>query len=840
MSGDLAPIISISPDTAEADDRLEQWQLWLAGKINPDWRPGEWDPQSWLFSGDVDNPATVAFSCRTAGCNTILRAKVRCRECERAFETSGMSAEEFDATYQRRPARHHVYNPPSQCIAGGQGKRCARWAHTRGICRTHYSLWQKAWLREGLENNDANLTAWAETVTGYDALPECLVAGCEHESNTSASLCPTHYDRWRRELKTSAPVTAEQWARKQVPYLTGARFSLAALEPVARLEMLFALQARDARGGKIAPHVLRAITSKITDVTSLVLAPAEQLAPEIFGVAGDVHAFLREAMRNLRSAFDDFNGIDPTERNVWDLVALGIASEHGGTPRRNEGMVDFTPLAQPWLRKVAMEWARTTRPKGRELVKRLFAATIASRALSQRPGGGMEPSALQFADMTAVADGFRTLMKDDGSDYTNKYRATLLSEFCMLLEFGRQAGLMDKVSGSFARHNSHRIAVEDPNEDEIGKAIPESVIRQLDAHLDTLGEGVPYGSMTETDVKRMFQTIYLLLRDTGRRPNEIASLHMDCLERIDGDYNLIWNNYKAKRMRRRLPIDSGTVKIIQDWQQHRRQMAGAEHSPKFMFPTATSSDTRRHIRTGAVSNTIRAWVNAMDRLDSEVPDAEGRPLPFDRSLIYPYAFRHSYAQRHADAGTPLDVLKDLMDHKDAKTTMGYYKVTLKRKRDAVKTMRPHVVDRSGRPAPMASNTAYERRSVAVPFGGCVEPSNVKAGGHACPIRFQCAGCGFYRPDPSYLPAIEDHIRSLKADRETAAAMDSEEWVVRNLSDQVAAFKDVAGKMKAVMDQLSDEERTEIEEASKILRKTRAVNGRTLLPLSVVRRGESSA
>lgn len=158
----------------------------------------------------------------------------------------------------------------------------------------------------------------------------------------------------------------------------------------------------------------------------------------------------------------------------------------------------------------------------------------------------------------------------------------------------------------------------------------------------------------------------------------------------------------------------------------------------------------------------------------------------------------------------------------------------------MKTMRPHVVDRSGRPAPMASNTAYERRSVAVPFGGCVEPSNVKAGGHACPIRFQCAGCGFYRPDPSYLPAIEDHIRSLKADRETAAAMDSEEWVVRNLSDQVAAFKDVAGKMKAVMDQLSDEERTEIEEASKILRKTRAVNGRTLLPLSVVRRGESSA
>ncbi|GHB84591.1 hypothetical protein GCM10010347_64430 [Streptomyces cirratus] len=58
--------------------------------------------------------------------------------------------------------------------------------------------------------------------------------------------------------------------------------------------------------------------------------------------------------------------------------------------------------------------------------------------------------------------------------------------------------------------------------------------------------------------------------------------------------------------------------------------------------------------------------------------------------------------------------------------------------------------------------------MAVPFG--VEPSNVKAGGHACPIRLQCAGRGFYRPDPSYLASIEDQIRDLKADKEAALAM----------------------------------------------------------------------
>ncbi|SCE55761.1 hypothetical protein GA0115245_15234 [Streptomyces sp. di188] len=80
--------------------------------------------------------------------------------------------------------------------------------------------------------------------------------------------------------------------------------------------------------------------------------------------------------------------------------------------------------------------------------------------------------------------------------------------------------------------------------------------------------------------------------------------------------------------------------------------------------------------------------------------------------------------------------------------MGYYKVSLERKRAAVATMRLHVVDRSGHPTPMASTTAYQARSVAVPYGNCTEPTNIKAGGKSCPLRFQCAGCGFYRPDPS--------------------------------------------------------------------------------------------
>jgi BMFP domain-containing protein YqiC len=196
-------------------------------------------------------------------------------------------------------------------------------------------------------------------------------------------------------------------------------------------------------------------------------------------------------------------------------------------------------------------------------------------------------------------------------------------------------------------------------------------------------------------------------------------------------------------------------------------------------------------------------------------------VPFDRTKIHPYAFRHSYAQRHADNGTPVDVLRQLMDHRSIQTTGGYYITTADRKRSAIETIGKLAVDKSGAPAPISNATAYQLRSVAVPFGNCIEPSNVKAGGKACAIRFQCAGCGFYRPDPSYIPAIEEHINSLTADREIASAMDAAPFVVDNLDAQIRAFRNVLDVMRQALDQLDVEQREEVEQASAVLRKARA-------------------
>ena len=119
--------------------------------------------------------------------------------------------------------------------------------------------------------------------------------------------------------------------------------------------------------------------------------------------------------------------------------------------------------------------------------------------------------------------------------------------------------------------------------------------------------------------------------------------------------------------------------------------------------------------------------------------------------------------------------------------------------------------------------------MSVPFGNCTELSNVTAGGGACPIRFQCAGCGFYRPDPSYLPALQEHIASLRADLETARAISAADYVTANLAAQIDAFTTVSDTMRNRLSELGSDERAEVEQASRLLRRARA--GRRL-PLTV--------
>ena len=834
-----ARLASLSPLVAEpqlpAD--LAAWTAWLETAVDPQWRPGEWDPANWLFTGDVTNPRTAVWACSTAACDGVMKARgQRCQPCDVVFRERDLSAAEFDATHV--PLRRTFPGTAAgRCIVRRDETFCVFAVITRGLCQSHYHLWRLSDRR----NPGATIAQWARSTAQprTAAVEGCLVSRCGEALQSGLGLCCYHHRKWKQDRSADGDPAA--WARRQSPFLRLNQFSLLALHPTLRVEFLYALQQRDGHGGKIDPPSVRATVRAFAGLPTLVgVEQATALAMLTSkGINNESHA--KELVRRVRFGRDEYGGIKQTDKEVWDLAIAGVASDTTRSGRRRHpGTADFSAIEQRWFRDIVLAWARTTDPDSKLLSITLKACVRASQALRRRPGGAQDPAALRLADVDAVVTMFQTARKDDGALYSVTARRRMLGFFFEMLDFGRRAELMDQVSGRFARHGSHRITGEEANEDEIGKAIPETVIHQLDIHLELLGLGFSHGRLPEPDVAAMMRTVYVLLRDTGRRTREIAGLRRECLEYIDDEYSLVWDNSKGRRNRRRLPVTAQTARAIQAWQQHRTRLPSPAQSRDYLFPAATEDAGIPHMTAGVIARGIRAWADTIPVLNSDVAGPDGLPLPFDRLLIFPYAFRHSYAQRHADAGIAIDVLKELMDHRDASTTAGYYTVSLKRKRAAVQTMRLHVVDRSGRPAPMASDLAYEARSVAVPFGNCIEPSNVKAGGHACPIRFQCAGCGFYRPDPSYLPAIEDHVTSLKADRETAAAMDADEFVIRNLTDQITAFKDVAATMSAQLDQLPVEDRAAIEDASAVLRKTRAIRDHKLLPLTIVRHREEPA
>ncbi|MFJ2194268.1 site-specific integrase, partial [Kitasatospora sp. NPDC087861] len=300
---------------------------------------------------------------------------------------------------------------------------------------------------------------------------------------------------------------------------------------------------------------------------------------------------------------------------------------------------------------------------------------------------------------------------------------------------------------------------------------------------------------------------------------------------------------------RRLPIFEETVEAILVWRKRMTELGYPIGKGAHLFPPNRGKTC---MPTPYLAKALRAWVDEIPDLRSNVPDTDGGLLPFDRSLIFPYAFRHTYCQRHADAGVPPHLLMELMDHNSLDVTRGYYKVSLQRRREAADTMRKFVLDRAGQPRAGGTALGYERKSVAVPYGNCEEPTNVKAGGQACPIRFQCAGCPSYSPDPSYLPAIQDELIRLKGSREIAAAAGVAGYIIDGMDGQIRDYTNVVATMRTTLAALPEAERQEVEDAARLLRKSRAgsativagaeaePSGRRLLPLTVVRRHPTGA
>jgi Phage integrase family len=357
-----------------------------------------------------------------------------------------------------------------------------------------------------------------------------------------------------------------------------------------------------------------------------------------------------------------------------------------------------------------------------------------------------------------------------------------------------------------------------PKDDGPGRALPDSVLAALIAALDRL----------EAAAGRDIRVAVQLLIDTGRRPAEICLMPWDCLDQDrDGKYALIYTDFKNNRVGRRLAISDATAELIIEHKQRVQQrFPHTALADLALLPRAhRNPQGTQSISDDTLASAHRRWV------DEQQPLRRPDGTEFDKSAVFLYAYRHSYAQRHADAGTPVDVLRDLMGHRSIATTQGYYSVTATRMRRAVDSLA--AVQFNGRgehvwsQARVLLESEHQRLAVgqvAVPFGICTEPSNVKAGGGACPFRFRCLGCGHFRSDPSYLPELRDYLDTLLRDRERIrAATELDDWARAEAmpSDaEITRLRELIRRVEHDLNALDENDRQQIEEAVRIVRRTR--------------------
>jgi hypothetical protein len=224
---------------------------------------------------------------------------------------------------------------------------------------------------------------------------------------------------------------------------------------------------------------------------------------------------------------------------------------------------------------------------------------------------------------------------------------------------------------------------------------------------------------------------------------------------------------------------------------------------------------------------MRRWVTALP----ELLDVDGSSFP--REGVVAYALRHSYAQRHADNGTPVEVLRELMGHASMVTTQGYYRVRQERSRNAVQTLASLQIDRHGhRTMPVVQQLLESERlrrevgQIAVPLGLCTEPSNVKARGQGCVYRYRCVGCEHFRTDPSNQAELRDYLHQLLSGRERLAASVPQlaDWAQREAmpsEQEISALRGLIRRNDQILHELEPGDRAAVLEAIATTRRLRA-------------------
>jgi integrase len=773
----------------------------LAALLDPSFlSEAGWDPASRVLSLPAGHRLLGRVVCRAGGCATTAHAGLGgvCHRCFTRLTGQGLTAEQIAGSPQLPPLPTRV----TRCAVRG----CLREPTvTRAIlCEPHARQFR---LRAGKPAIGQFLAD--PRVRPLPPFSPCAVAACTRVADSARGYCNTHYQRWRTATRTGPDLDAGQWQLSEPAVAEGGQVSLRGLPPLVVVQVLFGAWQRTRGGAKITDIDLRAACRALgrQQVTSI-----EEC--DVGHVPGKpVRSLLNAFVRHVRQALAD--PASEQAKDTWDLAIFG-----------HPGWLSFTGIAQPWLRQAAKRWAAEELPRHRgrgasTVRQKINALGRLSESLRSRPDHGDLPAALGRAD---IENFLARLGYLESAGTISRYHRNVICRGARAILTGiRAMGLTRPGQAAAGLPGDVVIGAGDIPADaergEPGRDLPPEIMTALCANLDTL---------QPAEVKAATQ----IAIDTGRRPEDILGLPLDCLARDkDGAAVLVYDNAKAHRLGRRLPVSEATATVITSQQARVRARFPATPLAELkLLPAARRNpDGRRPMTIDMLEGRHREWADRLGPLRTR----DG--TEFNTTKIVPYAYRHTYAQRHADAGVPIDVLAELLDHRNLNVTRCYYRVGEDRRREAVDKVTALSFDRHGnriwQDAAALLESAHARYAVgevAVPYGRCTEPSNVQAGGGACPVRFRCAGCDHFRTDVSYLPDLTAYLDDLLRTRERlAAAIDGvDEWARADATpaeEEITRIRRLISRVKDDMARLSDPERARVGEAVTAIRKHRAVS-----------------
>jgi integrase len=558
-----------------------------------------------VLSAPAGHPLLGRPVCRVPGCGTTAPRNTRiCASCQRRLAADGIDT----ATSAELPPRPDQARGPGGCAVSGCGRE--RLSGPAQLCRPHHDQ------RERFGASIEAFTA-APEARPLPPLKACTVPACPRQRRHPGSrYCDSHQQRLRGACKSDPALDEERWRQDATAIGTGGQVSFRGLPPLAIAEILAGLQQRCRTDGvKTREAELRAFCDDLrrqraASLSGYVLDPGRSME-----FKGMVNSLAAHARRALATPETEVAG------DVWDLTLFG-----------RRGTVDFTVISQRWLRETARRWAADDLPRRKINPGRITGGGGAvrhhvrclarlSESLRMRPDRGENPAALGRADMEAFL-GLLAFLASAGTISADA-RIRACREVRHVISCARMMGLTRPAGlGEDFTVQPGDVPVK-PGER--GRDLPPEIMRQLCDHLDLIASPE-------------IRTATELAIDTGRRPEEIAALDWDCLARdADGAPVLVYENHKASRARRCLPVSEATAAVITAQQRVRERFPATPVAELKLLPTdRRNPHGRKAITAFTFGFAHRSWIGRLPVLRT------GDGTEFSRKRVFPYACRHIY------------------------------------------------------------------------------------------------------------------------------------------------------------------------------------------------------